>query len=127
MATPIDQKIVDLLLADTATTALVGDRITPADLTPETDLPCIVVNISSDEPNENYLDGPNTLTDYSVDVDVYALTYKVMRDICNAVKPVLHLYSDIDTPRLVYRNGNSEPFENGKQYKQTYFAVHRDT
>lgn len=80
--------ILDILLADSAVTALVGERISPAMRAQGEDLPCIVLTQVSVTPTTN-LDEPPSLDSNRVQLDAFALTYAQARNVVVACRAAL--------------------------------------
>lgn len=88
----ITDAIYTILSGDATLTAQVGTRIYGADAPQETANPCVIYEISGQEP-EYTKDGAATVIYTNLEVDVFADSYKAGRSISDLVKAALDQYS----------------------------------
>jgi hypothetical protein len=78
----------DLLVADSAVTALVGARVSPQFKDQAEALPCVTLVLVSVVP-QNHLGGAPTLDQNQVQVDSWAATYAAARGVADACRAAL--------------------------------------
>lgn len=81
----IVETVRDLLLADSAIAALVGDRIYPVELPDGTTFPAVVVSKATGL-GDYTLDGDSGLEDSRVQIDSYAVTYEAAIELKTAIR-----------------------------------------
>lgn len=87
----IEANIYARLSTFTALTDLIGQKLYPTTPTENTQLPFVVYNISSTEPQLTTT-APSNLTNYTVDVDIWGINLDDALAIADQTKAALHGY-----------------------------------
>lgn len=88
----MEQAFRNLLLADSAVSAIVGTRVNWAERPQASPLPAIVLHMVSDN-NGHHMAGPDGLQETRVQVDAYADSYGSVKGLQRAVRAALDGYS----------------------------------
>ena len=115
----LEHEIYARLNADSELAELVDDRINPQTGTINGDLPHVTYAVTSAE-TMAYLRGVSSLERYSVQVDAYAVTNNEMLDVMEAVKTLLHGWSESPVMFSRLESYNTSPEEKGYHGTQSY-------
>lgn len=116
---PIEQTVYDLLAGDDTLTGLVSTRIFPTTPTDNTQLPFAVYTVSSTTPTMA-LAAPVALTQFTIDIDVWAVTLAEALAVLDAVKGVLHGHRGDGVQGCFLQTQGTDEQENGHHGAQTY-------
>ncbi len=102
----IEAKMIDILLADTGVTALVGTRIDPVIVTVDTTLPSLTYRRAAGGERTYTLAGRGHYTSVVVDLYGWARDYPTARNLADQVRDALDAYmsnnaGDIDLATVV--------------------------
>lgn len=84
--------IAELLRNDTATAAIVGSRIRPAQLSPGTSLPYVAYQLVSDVP-EHHFGGPLGFVEARIQVEAWAIRYDDAKTLADTIRKAIDGYS----------------------------------
>lgn len=124
----MEELLLAALLGNTALTALVGDRVSWLDRPQGAALPAVTLQIAAG-PRSYTMSGPVGLIPYVIQVDVWAGTYKSMKQVSRALIGALHTLKTAPLQAFIDSEDETSERQDGPDASSstTFFRTRLDT